>query len=246
MDDEIKDTENKDTEIEKVETENENPVDKVPENKTEKPDKPDDENRGERFCYVCRRPESRVGKLFDLPGGMSICADCMQRTFDMVGKGTMGNMQTPPNVVISGSGSIDDMLKELEKLSPNMTGGKTMRINPAKKQAKDHQKKQDDKKPKAELSLKNLPAPHQLKAKLDEYVVGQEKAKKSICVAVYNHYKRVLAEDTLDVEIQKSNMLMIGPTGCGKTYIVQTLAKMLDVPLASGRNITHGGRLHRG
>ena len=77
--------------------------------------------------------------------------------------------------------------------------------------------------------------PHKLKAKLDEYVVGQEKAKKAISVAVYNHYKRILAGDrfqTDDVEIEKSNMLLIGPTGCGKTYIVKTLAKLLDVPLA--------------
>ena len=76
--------------------------------------------------------------------------------------------------------------------------------------------------------------PHKLKAKLDEYVVGQEKAKKTISVAVYNHYKRIMAgENTEDgVEIEKSNMLLIGPTGCGKTYIVQTLARLLDVPLA--------------
>ena len=78
--------------------------------------------------------------------------------------------------------------------------------------------------------------PHKLKEKLDEYVIGQEKAKKAISVAVYNHYKRILAGDRLndsdDVEIQKSNMLMIGPTGVGKTYIVQTLARLLDVPLA--------------
>ncbi len=78
--------------------------------------------------------------------------------------------------------------------------------------------------------------PHKLKEKLDEYVVGQERAKKAISVAVYNHYKRILAGDKIDnsdgVEIEKSNMLLIGPTGCGKTYIVKTLAKMLDVPLA--------------
>jgi ATP-dependent Clp protease ATP-binding subunit ClpX len=191
----------------------------------------DDPDTGERYCYVCRRPESRVGKLFDLPGGLTICPDCMQRTFDMVGKGSMGNMQFPPNMIISGSGSIDDMLKELEKLNPALGGGHSMKINPVKKPPKDHQKKQE-KKEKPALTLKNLPAPHQIKAQLDEYVIGQEKAKKSIAVAVYNHYKRVLAADTLDIEIQKSNMLMIGPTGCGKTYIVQTLAKMLDVPLA--------------
>ena len=79
--------------------------------------------------------------------------------------------------------------------------------------------------------------PHKLKAKLDEYVVGQEKAKKVLSVAVYNHYKRVVTategntiED--DVDIEKSNVLMIGPTGCGKTHIVRTLARILDVPLA--------------
>lgn len=195
---------------------------------SEDPEKTDDENTGEKFCYVCRRPQSRVGKLLELPGGLSICPECMQRTFDMVGKGSMGNMQLPPNMIISGSGSIDDMLKELEKLNPMLGGGHTMKINPVKKPAKDHQKKQG----KPALSLKTLPAPHQIKAQLDEYVIGQEKAKKAIAVAVYNHYKRVLAPNTLDIEIQKSNMLMIGPTGCGKTYIVQTLAKMLDVPLA--------------
>ena len=82
------------------------------------------------------------------------------------------------------------------------------------------------------LNIRNIPAPHKIKAQLDEYVVGQEYAKKAMSVAVYNHYKRV-ATDTLDeIEIEKSNMLMIGPTGSGKTYLVKTLAKLLDVPLA--------------
>lgn len=81
------------------------------------------------------------------------------------------------------------------------------------------------------IDRKDIPAPHKIKGMLDEYVVGQEFAKKAISVAVYNHYKRVAAGE-LDVEIEKSNMLMIGPTGCGKTYLVKTLAKMLDVPLA--------------
>lgn len=78
-----------------------------------------------------------------------------------------------------------------------------------------------------------IPAPHKIKASLDEYVVGQEKAKKVISVAVYNHYKRVAAGSDADgIEIEKSNMLMIGPTGSGKTYLVKTLARLLDVPLA--------------
>ena len=67
---------------------------------------------------------------------------------------------------------------------------------------------------------------------LDEYVVGQEYAKKVISVAVYNHYKRVLTDTMDDIEIEKSNMLMVGPTGCGKTYIVKTIARLLKVPLA--------------
>lgn len=67
---------------------------------------------------------------------------------------------------------------------------------------------------------------------LDEYVVGQDYAKKVMSVAVYNHYKRVAAGDQADVEIEKSNMLMIGPTGSGKTYLVKTLARLLQVPLA--------------
>lgn len=82
------------------------------------------------------------------------------------------------------------------------------------------------------LDLKDVPTPHQIKAKLDEYVVGQERAKKIISVAVYNHYKRVATNTMDEIEIEKSNILMLGPTGCGKTYLVKTLARLLDVPLA--------------
>ena len=91
------------------------------------------------------------------------------------------------------------------------------------------------------IDIKEIPEPHKLKAMLDEYVVGQELAKKIVSVGVYNHYKRVASqgmkreefeEDLFEVEIEKSNMLMIGPTGCGKTYLVKTLAKLLNVPLA--------------
>ena len=91
-------------------------------------------------------------------------------------------------------------------------------------------KKKKDSKP--IIELKDIPAPHKIKEQLDEYVIGQEHAKKVISVAVYNHYKRV-ATNTMDqIEIEKSNMLMIGPTGSGKTYLVKTLAKILNVPLA--------------
>ena len=74
------------------------------------------------------------------------------------------------------------------------------------------------------VDIHNLPAPHKIKASLDEYVVGQEYAKKVMSVAVYNHYKRVATDSMDDIEIEKSNMLMIGPTGSGKTYLVKTLS----------------------
>ena len=91
-------------------------------------------------------------------------------------------------------------------------------------------KKKEEHKP--IIELKDIPAPHEIKEKLDEYVIGQEQAKKIISVAVYNHYKRVATDTMDDIEIEKSNVLMIGPTGSGKTYLVKTLARILDVPLA--------------
>lgn len=78
----------------------------------------------------------------------------------------------------------------------------------------------------------NLVKPEELKKFLDEYVIGQEEAKKVLSVAVYNHYKRILAPKNLGVELQKSNILMLGPTGCGKTLLAQTLARTLNVPFA--------------
>ena len=77
-----------------------------------------------------------------------------------------------------------------------------------------------------------LPKPQEIKQKLDEYVIGQDDAKKTLSVAVYNHYKRIFKADSADVELNKSNVLMLGPTGVGKTLLAQTLAKILDVPIA--------------
>lgn len=79
----------------------------------------------------------------------------------------------------------------------------------------------------------SLPLPSEMKAVLDEYVIGQDEAKRTLCVAVYNHYKRINAPQKAgDVELQKSNILMVGPTGCGKTYLAQSLARILNVPFA--------------
>ncbi len=93
------------------------------------------------------------------------------------------------------------------------------------------------------LEFSKLPKPLQIKENLDEYVVGQDRAKKVLAVAVYNHYKRILHGESDDVELQKSNILLIGPTGSGKTLFAQTMSKMLDVPfaIADATTLTEAG-----
>ncbi len=98
--------------------------------------------------------------------------------------------------------------------------------------------------PGVEISMDDIPKPKEIHAFLDEYIVGQEQAKKSLSVAIYNHYKRIQNQDSDDgVELQKSNILMIGPTGCGKTFLAQTLAKKLNVPfvIADATSLTEAG-----
>ena len=93
------------------------------------------------------------------------------------------------------------------------------------------------------VSFQDVPKPVKIKERLDQYVVGQEKAKRVLSVAVYNHYKRLLSADSNDVELQKSNVLLVGPTGSGKTLFAQTLARMLDVPfaIADATTLTEAG-----
>ena len=185
------------------------------------PDTNKDEKDGyEDICYICRRPESKAGKMIKIPNNICICRDCMQKTFNsMSGSGFNLGDFNPANMGFGNMPNISMInLSDLQGMLP-----KSQQIK---------KKKPKEKKEKPALDIRAIPAPHKIKASLDEYVVGQEKAKKVISVAVYNHYKRV-ATDTMDeIEIEKSNILMIGPTGSGKTYLVKTLAKLLDVPLA--------------
>jgi len=94
------------------------------------------------------------------------------------------------------------------------------------------------------VDITEIPKPHEIRAVLDEYVIGQDDAKKTLSVAVYNHYKRINASSRMDdVELQKSNVMLLGPTGCGKTLLAQTLAKILNVPfaIADATSLTEAG-----
>ena len=233
-------------------------------------------NEYEDVCFVCRRPESKTGKMFHLPGDIAICDDCMHRTMDAVSQMEMKNpelmkqmmqygnpfmaqqmnveKEKPENVEKKESEEAAESVEDIEAVTdeeteqeeeqeekqknngfsfggfPNISFVNLSDLQEGMPGRKKVKKKTKDSKP--IIDLKDIPAPHKIKEQLDEYVIGQEYAKKVISVAVYNHYKRV-ATNTMDqIEIEKSNMLMIGPTGSGKTYLVKTLAKILNVPLA--------------
>ncbi len=170
----------------------------------------DDTEEEKETCSSCGRSEQETGKLVRMPNGMKLCNDCIERSFD--------DMQQQFDIK-----SLFDNMPNVNVL--NMTDLFGGLASPKAKQEEVEEPKFD---------MKEVPPPHRLKHRLDQYVVGQDHAKKVLSVAVYNHYKRLIEEQKEEstVEIEKSNILMIGPTGCGKTFLVQTLAKMLDVPLA--------------
>lgn len=236
----------------------------------------------EKICYLCRRPESKTGKMICLPGNIHVCPDCMQTTMNSLVStgmldGDIENMQNMMNMSMfpgmgfgmPGSGKTQDEDDEDNASSQEASVHNSETIISEDGTTVEEGNEEDEKKPEKEkkrtanisfinlgdmmgdfsrrpkvkkksnrkpgeplIDLKKIPAPHKIKEKLDEYVIGQDYAKKVMSVAVYNHYKRVATNTMNDIEIEKSNMLMIGPTGCGKTYLVRTLAKLLDVPLA--------------
>jgi len=186
-----------------------------------KPQTPPTEDEYEKICYICRRPESKAGAMIQMPGNMNLCHDCMQKAFDAITKGGMDLSQ----------------IQNMPYMNLNLNSFANLKFPNTEIPQKKRIRKKSPKSPEPSFNIKDIPAPHKIKSSLDDYVIGQEQAKKVMSVAVYNHYKRVFYKDSPetgdeDIRIEKSNILMIGPTGSGKTYLVKTLARLLDVPLA--------------
>ncbi len=203
----------------------------------------------EKVCISCRRTESMAGRMFNMYGDMYVCGDCLQKTLDMM-KLSDRQVSDIVNKSLNPSGQ-DAPQPEQDKqrittkpegnsATPNMPGvfmgfpfmGMDMFQGVPVTQRIKNKPKNGEEKEAPVLDYRKLPPPHKIKEQLDEFVIGQDKAKKVISVAVYNHYKRVTKDVHDDIEIDKSNILMLGPTGSGKTYMVQTLARILNVPLA--------------
>ena len=193
------------------EQDNRDEIEKVDETQVEVENQDKDDGY-EQVCFLCRRPESVTGKLIELPNHFYVCSDCMQKSFDAFNNSQFdySQLMNMPGIQVFNMADMEQQIPKKQKLKKKKEGEERTPL----------------------VDIHHLPAPHKIKEKLDEYVIGQEYAKKVISVAVYNHYKRVATGTMDDIEIEKSNMLMIGPTGSGKNYLVKTLARLLDVPLA--------------
>ena len=126
----------------------------------------------EKICYLCHRPESKVDKMITIPNDITICSDCMQKTFDQIGMKGLTEIPYVPGMNMNGMYISDDVLNSIPKPQP---------VKPKKKKKKEE----------PILDFANLPAPHRIKEKLDDYVIGQDYAKKVLSVGVYNHYKMI-------------------------------------------------------
>lgn len=199
--------------------------DNINQDNTNQDNKSNNQSDYEDVCFICRRAESSAGEMFKLPNNICVCSDCMRKTMDTVTQFDYQGMLSDP-------GMLDEMTKNLKGGFPNIKFLNISDLQGSGGIPNKQKIKKKSKEPLEPIDLKKIPSPHVIKSRLDEYVCGQEHAKKVISVAVYNHYKRVATGHMDDIEIEKSNMLMIGPTGCGKTYLVKTLARLLDVPLA--------------
>lgn len=163
-------------------------------------------NTLERRCSFCNRPESEVPILIGAEGSAQICSDCAEQIYTLL---YQNGLVSPQDLPSAGQSEHEDSHISF-----------------------------------APLTYESLPKPQEIASYLDNYVVGQSDAKKYLSVAVYNHYKRILVQQKTpddvtshsskldDVEISKSNIIMVGPTGCGKTLLAQSIARMLQVPFA--------------
>ena len=202
-------------------------------------DKKNTDDGYEDVCFICRRPESKAGKMFKMPGNMTICMDCMQKTMETVSQMDYQSMMNNPMFMngfnpfgnpfsqTEGNKQGKSEIKEDEKVKEvsdnNIEEAETEEEEEVKFQNRPFPKisfinladfqmdggipnkqklKKRKKKDKPVLDIKNIPPPHKIKAQLDEYVIGQERAKKVISVAVYNHYKRVATGTMDEIEIE--------------------------------------------